>query len=260
MMEERFGDKKHVGSALMQFFALHQEDDEPIEAWAARIREIARQAFPEHNPTSYETQVTVKFSMGLANKDAARYVCSQNPKTIREAVQAFHIFTYADDAATRTSWRQNSTNDTFSVFAVNKTPTHPVKKENPVQTAFAEPVLDKSMTSILDQINTQMTQMSRKLDKQDKYSKETKDTLQNLDERLKTLEVDVSSFKRDKSKSVSFKDNRRSSPSRKGACFNCGEADHWSRECPKARNSRQVAAETEATVRHDDLLSCDDSD
>ena len=257
MMEDRFGDKKHVGSALMQFFAMTQEENEPIEAWAARIRDVARQAYPERDPTWYEEQVTVKFSMGLFNRNAAMHVCCQNPKSVREAVQAYHIFMYAENA-TGTSLKQTILTDPFSVCAVKQTPTQAVK--NPAQEKTEAVALqDKALTSVLEQINSQITQICRKQDKGDKFIKETKETLLGLDQRLKNMEADTASLKKNRGKSVSFR-SRKSTPSPKKPCFNCGGIDHWSRECPnppKQSVSRVRASDSES---HDDELSDAGSD
>ena len=170
-----------------------QEENEPIEAWSARIRDVARQAYPERDPTWYEEQVTVKFSMGLFNRNAAMHVCCQNPKTVRDAVQAYHIFMYAENA-TGTSLKQTILTDPFSVCAIKQNPTQ--AENSPAPEKNEAVALDKALTSVLDQINSQITQLCRKQDKSDKFIKETRETLLSLDQRLTNMEADTASLKK----------------------------------------------------------------
>ena len=96
-MSERFDDSMLPQAALSEFMCLNQKEGENIQEWADRILKLAPKAFASSDPDEIERQVVAKFSVGLADKEAARFIQCQQPDDLRKAIRLHKLFLFSSE-------------------------------------------------------------------------------------------------------------------------------------------------------------------
>ena len=92
----RYDEKELPASALLRFNSAYQKEDEDVKVWADRVWELAFRALPKAGTEEMESQVVIRFCLGLRNKEAARHVKCQTPLSMESALQHYEVFAYAD--------------------------------------------------------------------------------------------------------------------------------------------------------------------
>ena len=73
---------------LYYFLQLSQAEGEHVLEWATRISRLAYQAFPTFPKNEVERQIVSRFTIGLLDKEASRYIQCQQPVSLTSAIQS----------------------------------------------------------------------------------------------------------------------------------------------------------------------------
>ena len=98
---DRFGDLDLRAVAYSQFNHAYQKEEESLEDWADRARELAAKAFKDL-PNEYCCEQTVqRFCEGMTDGEAGQYVILREPTSLEEAIKRTRLFQYTKEAFTR---------------------------------------------------------------------------------------------------------------------------------------------------------------
>ena len=82
-------------AALVQFSTLNQYDNEDVLDWEDRVWKLAYQAFPYSDPDEIERQVISRFILGLADKEAAKFLACQEIDSMTSMLKKYRMFMHA---------------------------------------------------------------------------------------------------------------------------------------------------------------------
>ena len=98
---DRFGDLDLKVAVYSQFNHANQKEEESLEDWADRVRELAAKAFKDL-PNEYCCERAVqRFCEGMTDGEAGQYVFLGEPTSLEEAIKRTRLFQYTKKACHR---------------------------------------------------------------------------------------------------------------------------------------------------------------
>ena len=97
-LRERYEEHNLSQSRVLEFNTAKQLPGEQIQEFEDRLNRIADQAYPYASEQELEGHIMLRFTMGLINQEAARHIMCQNAPNMRETMNIYRLFTYAQTA------------------------------------------------------------------------------------------------------------------------------------------------------------------
>ena len=198
--ETRFGYKDLPQTAQVEFNIIRQKPTESLEEWAEKVLRTGNLAFKNLPDQFLDEQVIMRFCLGCRNGDAGLYASTSCPRTLEQAIEMIKRY------------EQN----------LNAVKGHQTSDSRPAR----RDVRRVSRESEEEQDCFRVAQVQTRAD----------DRMSRLERRLEGMSASLS-------KVVEQLNGRSRSPTppRQGnACFTCGKAGHFQRECPQRSPMKRV--------------------
>ena len=218
-MEKRFGKKDIAETLRVQFNRMRQKIDEPLEEWAERVQKVAQEAYMDLPDDFITNEIVRKFCQGISDKETAQYVSDRRPNTIERALQLVKAHVENNRAIYGSKINKKQVRQISSPDRINSFSTDHSDSDSDGESPSVRAVTRQTFVDLDKQVKKLEETFTKKFDQLWTY-------LQSKD---KTHTRPPMSPQRQQ---PPFMKSPPSSP-RRGNCYTCGEAGHFSFECPK---------------------------
>ena len=224
-LDQRYGTKNQQERYRAEIRSRRRRKDEPVTELAESIRGLIRLAYP--GDLSNETNTVLArdaFLTALNDTDLEESIRRLEPKDLDQACQMALRLEVIHNAVHTNPTGQRA----HQVRQVDRSSENrSTKVSEPPETAERESLVKQQITKYVDKMAQEMEEMGRAVER-----KECTETVRNL----------VPSGMVPPDRQVTDSTAQQRAPRRgnnRGQCFNCGQDDHWRRDCPHPPRARR---------------------
>ena len=265
-LESRFGTRELPATAQGRFQQATRDPKETLEDWADRVMALATRAFQDLPEHFLNDQVVNRFCQGLVDKQAGHQVCSRNPKSVEEALNAVRWYQHVQQAMYGDSHRESQVPEyePITVYNVSGRTTRGVAEA--ASTSPQGDTLQEDVSYIKKQFERMannsiaVRSVSESANKRSVGDGSKSDSIESLlkatrvqGEEIHSLAAMFKTFLETQTRADGGQNrsnnqgggNRPNGGSRNRrpmsdiTCFACNKKGHYSRECPEGQDQKQ---------------------